>query len=95
MLIVSQDRDLIINSDNIEVLGIGNPLEDDDGKFKILANTTSDSQYTIAKYDTEERATKVFEEIVNKYLEYASVANAIGDIKQVYTIPKVYLMPEK
>lgn len=95
MLIVSQERDTIINFDNIEILGIGNPLEDDDGKFKILANTTSDSQYTMARYDTEERATKVFEEIINKYLEYASVSNAIGDIKQVYTIPKVYLMPEK
>lgn len=64
MIIVSQDRDTVINFDNIEILGIGNPLEDNESKFKILCNTTSDSQYVIAKYRTEERAKSVLNEII-------------------------------
>lgn len=90
MLIVSQDKDTIMNFDNIEILGIGNPLEDDDGKFKILANTISDSQYTLAKYDTEERAKEVLKEIINKYRKYNFDAN-----QSVTFIPKVYEMPKE
>ena len=67
MLIISKDRDTAINFENVEILGIGNPLEDDDGRFKILANTTSDSQYTLARYDTEERAKEVLKEIINTF----------------------------
>ena len=64
MIIVSQCKDTIINFKNIEILGIGNPLEDDDGKFKILANTIIENQYVIAKYKTEERAKEVLQEII-------------------------------
>ena len=70
MIIVSQDKDTVVNFDNIEIIGIGNPLEDDNGKFKILANTTSDSQYTLGQYDTEERAKEVLIEIVANYYNY-------------------------
>lgn len=48
MIIVSQDKELILNFKNIEAIGIGNPLEDDDGMFKVLASTTSDNEYTLA-----------------------------------------------
>lgn len=67
MIIVSQDEDTIINFDNVEILGIGNPLEGTEGKFKILANTISGEQYIIAKYKTEERAKEVRKEITKKY----------------------------
>lgn len=69
MIIVSQCKDTIINFKNIEILGIGNPLEDDDGKFKILANTIIENQYVIAKYKTEERAKEVLQEIVKATIE--------------------------
>lgn len=69
MIIVSQYKDTIINFKNIEILGIGNPLEDDDGKFKILANTIIENQYVIAKYKTEERAKEVLQEIVKATIE--------------------------
>lgn len=69
MIIVSQCKDIIINFKNIEILGIGNPLEDDDGKFKILANTIIENQYVIAKYKTEERAKEVLQEIVKATIE--------------------------
>lgn len=67
MIIVSQDKELILNFENIEAIGIGNPLEDDDGMFKVLASTTSDNEYTLGKYKTEERAKKVLQEIVKQY----------------------------
>ena len=69
MIIVSQDKDTIINFKNIEILGIGNPLEDDEGKFKILANTTIDNQYVIAKYKTEERAKEIIMDIYSKLVD--------------------------
>lgn len=65
MIIVSQDRDTAINFENVEIIGIGDPLEDNNGKFKILCNTTSDNQYTIAKYESAERAKEVLAEIAN------------------------------
>lgn len=70
MIIVSQCKDTIINFKNIEILGIGNPLEDDEGKFKILANTIIENQYVIAKYKTEERAKEVLQEIIKSYRYY-------------------------
>ena len=55
MVIISQDKTMILNFEYIETIEIGNPLENNDGKFKILCDTTSDNQYTIAEYKTEER----------------------------------------
>ena len=65
MIIVSQDKTKILNFDNIEVIGIGNPLEDDEGKFKILVDTTNDNEFSIAEYETEDRAKEVLKEILN------------------------------
>lgn len=65
MLIINQDKTMILNFENIEAIGIGNPLENKDGKFEILCDTTSDNQYTMAEYDTEERAKEVLVDIVN------------------------------
>lgn len=95
MLIISQDKTMLLNFENIEAIGVGNPLEDNDGKFQILVETTSDNQYPIAEYGTEERAKEVLKAIKDKYIEYAQISNAIGDIKQVFTMPKAYEMPEE
>ena len=70
MIIVSQDKDLILNFKNINAIGIGNPLENDDGMFKVLASTTSDNEYTLGKYKTEERAKEVLQEIIKSYRHY-------------------------
>lgn len=86
MIIVSQDRDTIMNFKNIEILGIGNLLEDDEGKFKILANTTSDNQYVIARYATEERAKEVLQEIIDMYK--FNRCEAVGQKNAVYRMPE-------
>ena len=67
MIIVSQDKRTIFNMKNVEAIGIGCPLENNEGKFLKLANTSSDNQYTIAEYNTEERAKEVSQEIVKFY----------------------------
>lgn len=67
MLIVSQDKEMILNYKNIEAIGIGNPLENDNGNFVILVETISDNQYPIAEYKTEERAKEVLQEIIDTY----------------------------
>lgn len=90
MIIVSQCKDTIINFKNIEILGIGNPLEDDDGKFKILANTIIENQYVIAKYKTEERAKEVLQEIITRHgnWENMKVGQPSGICLPVYEMPE-------
>lgn len=80
VIIVSQKKDCIVNFDNVEGIGIGNPLEDNDGLFNIVCNTEG-GQYIIGKYKTEGRAMEVLQEIVNKY--------------KGYNDNKVYEMPEE
>lgn len=90
MIIVSQCKDTIINFKNIEILGIGNPLEDDNGKFKILANTIIENQYVIAKYKTEERAKEVLQEIITRHgnWENMKVGQPSGICLPVYEMPE-------
>lgn len=96
MIIVSQDKDVIVNFHNIETIGTGNPLEDDEGKFKILVNTTIDNQYVIAKYATEERAKEVLQEIRNTF-GVKSIQNCdynTADLTMKLKHLAVYEMPE-
>jgi len=65
MLIINQDKTMSLNLDNIEAIGVGNPLENKNGKFQILVNTTSDNQYPMAEYETEERAKEILDDITN------------------------------
>ena len=67
MVIISQDKTMILNFEYIETIKRGNPLENNDGKFKILCDTTSDNQYTIAEYEKEERAKEVLQQIACRY----------------------------
>ena len=94
MIIVSQDKELILNFENIDAIEIGNPLEYDDGLFQILAFTTSDSEYTLGKYKTEERAKEVLQEIIIAIRGKNMVQFSNGEMKEVYPIKNdVYEMP--
>lgn len=63
MVIISQDKTKILNFDNIEVVGIGNPLDNIDGKFQILVDTTNDNEFSIGEYKTEKRAKEVLNDL--------------------------------
>ena len=93
MIIVSQDKELILNFKNIDVIGIGNPLENDDGMFKVLASTTSDNEYTLGRYATEKRAKEVLQEIIKKYLDIKCFYNSKYEVMQAIEQPKVFEMP--
>ena len=86
MIIVSQDKDTIINHDNVQLLWINkNILNETIKTFYIYA----DHDF-LGEYKTEERAKEVLQEIVSKYKVtlYNSKTN-----ETVVNVPKVYEMP--
>lgn len=89
MIIVSQYKVANINYNNIEAIYM---LKKDD---KIEINVRGNYDYTIGKYETEERAKEVLQEIIDKYKEYATIQNRVGSISDVEILPKVYEMPTK
>lgn len=87
MIIVSQDRDEIVNFNKVESIWI---CSDEEGRFTIEA--TAHTNATLGTYDTEERAKEVLQEIISKYKTtlYNSKTN-----ETVVNIPKVYEMPKE
>lgn len=84
MIIVDQEKEVIINFNNIEMIGI-NP----DCKNEIFC-TFNDGAEEMGTYKTEERAKEVLQEIVNKYKQWNKDAN-----NAVTIMPKVYEMPKE
>ena len=62
MIIVSQDKDGIINFENITAIRLIVNLEDNKRNM-IAIDTVNAKRYTVAKYVTEERAKEVLAEI--------------------------------
>ena len=97
MIIVSQDKDFILNFQNVDVILIGNPLEDDEGKFKIIANTISDNECMLGKYPTGKRAKEVLKDLISRY--EATELKKIDTLeKEGYTLSDytpVYKMPKE
>ena len=88
MIIVSQDKDNVINYDNVKSLWIeDNVLDEINTTFYINAD-----EDFLGEYKTEERAKEVLQEIVSKYKTtlYNSKTN-----ETVVNVPKVYEMPTK
>lgn len=100
MIIVSQDKDGIINFENITAIRLIVNLEDNKRNM-IAIDTVNAERYTVAKYVTEERAKEVLAEIVQKYSSYLqlnggpAILQGQMDIQpNIFNIPKVYEMPE-
>ncbi len=98
MVIVSQDKDTIINHDNVQLLWIN----------KNILNKTIKTFYIYAdhdflgEYETEERAKEVLKEITQKYSNYLKLEGGLaisqGQINiqpNIFNMPKVYEMPEQ
>lgn len=93
MIIVSQDKEEIINFDNMTRVYI---TFDEDDDYVCIRTETVDSLYEdLGYYKTEARAKEVLQEIINKYKEYATIQNRVGSISDVKILPKVYEMPER
>lgn len=63
MIIVNQDETEIVNFNNIIGINIRYPLEDNESKFVIMAET-DEMEYVLGKYKTEKRAKEVFEMLI-------------------------------
>lgn len=88
MIIVSQDKDKIINYDNVQLLWINEHILNKTIKtFYIYA----DHDF-LGEYETEERAKEVLQEIINSYLD-CNEENIYE--KFAYVKNKVYEMPTK
>ena len=86
MIIISQDKDNVINYDNVKSLWIDdNVLDKTNTTFYINA----DDDF-LGEYETEERAKEVLQEIINVYLD-CNVQNASA--KYAYVKNKVFEMP--
>ena len=101
MLLVSQEKDGIINLDNILVIRLSTDFETNK-KTIIYIDCIGDEHFGVWKYDTEARAKEVLQEIVKEYSSYlelkgeAALVQGDMDIQpNIFNIPKVYKMPEK
>ena len=96
MIIVSQDKSAILNFNNTEAIAILNPLENNDGMFKVCAITPSDNEYTLGKYVTEERAKEVLQEIIKDF-SFTELTGEPEKLKLIFEITKLgrYQMPKE
>lgn len=87
MIIVNQDREMIVNFSNIEYIWISKLDENDDDTFKIVAQAVSGNMI-IGRYKTEERAKEVLKEIMKKYKDCNWSGSSI-------VANEVFYMPQK
>lgn len=81
MIIVSQDRDLIINFDNVTVIGIAQ-----NNSKEIDSITVDKEEQYLGEYKTEERAKEVLAEIINMYK--FNRCEAVGQNNKIYKMPE-------
>ena len=80
MIIVSQDKDKIVNFDNLTQIYI---TRDEEEKSYFIRYETVDSLYDdLGEYKTEERAKEVLQEIMKKYLEIKCFYNSKYEVMQ-------------
>lgn len=84
MLIVNQNKDLVVNVNKVEMIGI-NP----DCKEQIACTFETGAQ-DIGIYENEARAKEVFLEIINRYKNWENLkaGQAAGVCLPVYEMPK-------
>lgn len=98
MIIVGQDKDLILNFDRVNFIKI----EPDENDFDIEINYADDDWDVIATYKSFERAQEVLKEIVSRYSEYLrlqggpAVLQGQNDVAPaIFNVPKIYEMPKE
>lgn len=89
MIILSQDRNSIVNYDNVKSIWItvmDKSEHDKDAKFFIVADSE-----ILGGYDTEERAKEVLQEIIDMYIQSNEELRSTGYgyvRNTVYEIPR-------
>lgn len=85
MIIVSQDRNEIVNLNNIESIWV---CADEEGRFTIEA--TADTNATLGYYKTHERAKVILQEMIQRYANWENmkVGQPSGICEPVYYMPE-------
>ena len=90
MIIVSQDKEKIVNFDNVGNINIekcyNESLKQEDFTYDILVYIISGGLVRLGKYKTEERAKEVLAEIINMYK--FNKCEAVGQKNTVYKMPE-------
>ena len=106
MIIISQDKEKIVNFSNIQEMNIEEWSTMKEGKviwfYVINAEKSKDYQTEIGRYSTKERAKEVLMEIIKKYSSYLQLDGGPALLKgqmdiqpNIFNIPKVYEMPKE
>lgn len=97
MIIVSQNRKVISNFENLIGIQIEEHIANADGEREYKLKTiTENKTCNLGFYETERRAVEVLEELTNKYLEYAAVQSKNGrSTINAVMLPKAYIMPKE
>ena len=96
MLILSQDKKAIHNFDNI----ISIQVEKSNGKYEIIVYDAINDNTSLGRYDTEERAKDVLQEIIISYANMEMIKIPKMEIQQKITSTELlrnicYKMPEE
>ena len=89
MIIVSQDKEKIVNFDNLTQVYI---TQDEEETAYFIRYETVDSLYDdLGKYDTEERAKEVLQEIITRHKNWENmkVGQPSGMCLPVYEMPEM------
>lgn len=97
MIIVSQNKNIVVNFENVANINIekcyNESTREENFTFDILVFIVSSGLVRIGKYKTEERAKEVLQEIMKKYLEIKCFYNSKYEVMQAIEQPKVFEMP--
>lgn len=97
MIIVSQNKKVILNFDNIINLKLEEYIKNMDGEREIQVQAITDcgDYCVLAYYETEERAKEVFQDIISRYeaIQLTKMSNkdygyTLQDYIPVYEMPK-------
>ncbi len=86
MIIVSQDKETIVNFNNISI------ITQVDGRIGVTSDATNFTVSAIGAYKTEERAKEVLQKLIQSYREYrtAEIDGYINVLEEtaVFEMPK-------
>lgn len=92
MLIVSQNKDVIVNLQRVNFIKI----EPDENEFDIEINYGDDYWDVIGTYDSYEKCKEILNVITQEFKRLVLKVNRQNTMQsEFYNIPKVYYMPEK
>lgn len=107
MLILSQNRELLVNVENIRLLSLQKiSFEQEkkgDAQYRIFVSfgNADDDYWHIGNYGTEDRAKEIIREIWQKYGEYLhrpggpAILRGTSDVPEAFfVLPKIYKMSE-